>query len=260
MGKIHISEQFIETHLNSNNLLPLLSSAWLVQYSQWQPLWQSTECHHTPYILGSERSGVKHPHWWEASHQQLPNKKFVKESNESASYSTGAESELWRLPSFWKASSMAVCCLPQNNVHKPFWQALLTYKMGPFYQKQCHLEMTRWLNQGQYLPSHLLILASEARDSKKPPQNWYHINTQESSSNLYKAAAPAPASIASAGTEARGLSAHSRPPPSLRAENLLALNFSTGEGEHTRPCAPSGKRQEELFSSAAYLKKFTRKS
>lgn len=81
--------------------------------------------------------------------------------------------------------------------------------------------MRQWLNQGQYLPSHLPILASEARDSKKLPQNWHLINTQESSSNLYKAAAPTPVGATSPGTEARGLSALSRTPPYLLTENLL---------------------------------------
>jgi len=40
--------------------------------------------------------------------------------------------------------------------------------MGPFSQRQRRLETTRWLNQGQDLPSHLPVLASAVSDSTTP--------------------------------------------------------------------------------------------
>lgn len=53
---------------SQHNSLPLLSSASLVQCSQWPPSWRSTEHPHTPCILGSERWAVRHPRVWGLSH------------------------------------------------------------------------------------------------------------------------------------------------------------------------------------------------
>lgn len=91
--EIHNPKQLIQSHLSSNNLLPPLSFAWPARCWQWQPSWQSTARHRTPGTPESGRSGARRPHRWEANHQQPPNKGFGKESNESISNSTGAESE-----------------------------------------------------------------------------------------------------------------------------------------------------------------------
>lgn len=92
--KIHKPEQLTQSHLSSKNVLPPLSFAWPARCWQWQPSWQSTARHRTPGTPESGRSGVRRPRWWEANHQQLPNKRFGKESNKSVSHCTGAQSEL----------------------------------------------------------------------------------------------------------------------------------------------------------------------